>query len=303
VFQAVGELGYLPAALARRNVRTGTPHGAVIAITLGALALLAVTRANLPKLGYLFAFGLLGSYTITSLSIDVLRWREGRRDPWFVVGILASFALIVPWMGGWVARWQATLYGTVAAGIMLLVGLVTHRGWIRAGRFGFVRAQSAEEAAADLPGSGDVVTLGEAQELKEAYPSTTMVALRTPNPPLCVEAARRAKGAGDAAVVVAVVDEVPGFLFPARTGPSVEARKVLRGAAAELRNQGIEAVPLWRVAHDAGASIAEAAEQLGMRCVLVGTTQRSTVWHFLRGSVLKRLISELPENVHVVICE
>ena len=36
---------------------------------------------------------------------------------------------------------------------------------------------------------------------------------------------------------------------------------------------------------------------------MMGTTARSAVWQFLRGDVLKRLLSELPEPVHVVICE
>jgi hypothetical protein len=35
----------------------------------------------------------------------------------------------------------------------------------------------------------------------------------------------------------------------------------------------------------------------------MGTTQRSTVWQFLRGDVLKSLLAELPEPIHVVICE
>ena len=60
---------------------------------------------------------------------------------------------------------------------------------------------------------------------------------------------------------------------------------------------------MWRLAHDAGASIAESAETLGSSCVFIGTAHRSAVWHFLQGSVLKRLVAELPENVHVVICE
>jgi hypothetical protein len=35
----------------------------------------------------------------------------------------------------------------------------------------------------------------------------------------------------------------------------------------------------------------------------MGTTARSAVWQFLRGDVLKELLRELPEPVHVVICE
>jgi nucleotide-binding universal stress UspA family protein len=129
------------------------------------------------------------------------------------------------------------------------------------------------------------------------------MALVTPNLPLCQEVARRAKGAGDSAVYVVYVDEIPGFLFPPRRGPSQEALRVLRTAVNDLRSAGIDAVPMWRLAHDAGASLAEAAEDLGITCVFIGTTTRGAVWHFLRGNVLNRLIEELPEKIHVVICE
>jgi nucleotide-binding universal stress UspA family protein len=114
---------------------------------------------------------------------------------------------------------------------------------------------------------------------------------------------RRARGVGDAAVYVIFVDEIPGLFFPPRTGPSKEAIEMLTAAVKDISDEGMEAVPLWRLAHDAGASIAEAAEELNVKCVMVGTTHRSAVWHFLRGDVLKELIDELPEPIHVVICE
>jgi nucleotide-binding universal stress UspA family protein len=129
------------------------------------------------------------------------------------------------------------------------------------------------------------------------------MALRSKNPALCQEAARRAKGVGDSAVYIIYVDEIPGFLFPPRRGPSQDALRVLRAAVTDLREHGMDAVPVWRLAHDAGASIAEAAEELRATGILIGTTHRGAVWHFLQGSVLKRLIAELPEDIHVVICQ
>jgi amino acid transporter len=302
VFKAVGELGYLPAAMAARNKRFGTPRGAVIAITASAILLVLVTGGGLLALGKIFAFGLLGSYAITSLSLDVLAWRERRRGLRLIVGAIATLALLVPWVTSWITKPRATLYGIVVTGIQLGIAFVTHRGWIRSGRFGFLRAASAERAAAG-PGSNEVVTLEEAVDLKAAYPSTTLVALRGRNRNLCIEAARRARGAGDAAVCLVVVDEVPGLFFPPRTGPSDDALDVLEAAVADIGEENMAAVPIWRLAHDAGASIAEAAEALGIRCVFMGTTARSAVWQFLRGDVLKRLLRELPEPVHVVICE
>lgn len=303
VFREVGEHGYLPAAIARSQSAHAAPRGAVIVITAGAIALVVGTRADPRMLANLFAFGLLGSYTITSVSLDVLRWREGRRGLSFWLGVLATLAVVVPWVVSWLTKLNATLYGAAVAGLFLSVAFVTRKGWIRSGRFGFLKASRAEESAADLSTALEVLTLNEAEALKQSYPSSTLLAVRGSNPRLCAEASRRARGLGDAAVYVLFVDEIPGFLFPPRRGPSAEALRVLRAAVRDLRTHGIDAVPIWRLAHDAGASIAEAAEKLGASCVMLGTTHRSAVSHFLQGSVLKRLVAELPEPVHVVICE
>src|SRR4029078_793238 len=86
VFKAVGELGYLPAAIAMRHKRFRTPRGAVgrltvvavpagacthkrlprprvpiVAITVASVLLVITTGGELFRLGKVFAFGLLGS--------------------------------------------------------------------------------------------------------------------------------------------------------------------------------------------------------------------------------------------------
>jgi len=303
VFKAVGELGYLPAAMAARHKRFGTPRVAIVLITVVTVLLVITTGGELFRLGKVYAFGLLGSYAITSVSLAVIAWREKRRGLSFLIDAAASLAVLVPWVTSWFTKPVSTLYGVVVTGLQLAVAFVTHRGWIRSGRFGYLRAASAERAAAAGPTANDVVTLEEAIALKATYSSTTLVALRGRNKNLCREAARRARGAGDAAVYVVFVDQIPGLFFPPRTGPSDEALEVLEAAAVDIGAERMEAVPIWRLAHNPGASIAEAAEELGARCVLMGTTARSAVWQFLRGDVLKELLRELPEQVHVVICE
>lgn len=302
VFQALGEHGYLPAAVAKSHAPDQPPRGAVVVVTAGALLLVVGTGGQPGMLAQLFAFGLLGSYTITSVSLDVLRWRGGRRGPVFFIGLLASLALAVPWVTSWFTKWQATAYGASVTGLLLAVALITRRGWIRSGRFGYLTAAAAEESAAELSSAVEVLTLGEALEVKETYASKTMIAVRAANAAVCREAALRARGAGDRAVYVIYVDEIPGYLFP-RRGPSPEALRVLSASAQCLRDAGLDAVPVWRLAHDAGASLAEAAEQLGVTSLFIGTTQRSAVSHFLEGSVLKQLLTELPDDVHVVICQ
>jgi amino acid transporter len=303
VFKAVGELGYLPAALAARHKRYGTPRVAIIVITVATVLLVITTQGELFRLGKVFAFGLLGSYAITSVSLAVIAWREKRRGLPVIIGVLSSLALLIPWVTSWFTKPVSTMYGVAVTGLQLAIAFVTHRGWIRSGRFGYLRAASAERAASAGPTANEVITLEEAVALRSTYPSTTLVALRGPNKNLCREAARRARGAGDAAVYVIFVDQIPGLFFPPRTGPSDDALEVLDAAVKDITAEKMEAVPIWRLAHNPGASIAEAAEELGARCVLMGTTARSAVWSFLRGDVLKELLSELPEHVHVVICE
>ena len=64
---------------------------------------------------------------------------------------------------------------------------------------------------------------------------------------------------------------------------------------------GVVPIPVWRMAHDAGASLAGAARRLGVEAVLLGTSQRGAVWHLLRGNVLRSLVRELPDDTRVWI--
>ena len=104
------------------------------------------------------------------------------------------------------------------------------------------------------------------------------------------------RGCGENAVYLIFVDEIPGLFFPPNTGPSREAREVLAIAVEYFKEAGLVAVPIWRMAHDAGASLAGAARRLGVEAVLLGTSQRGAVWHLLRGNVLRSLVRELPET-------
>ena len=138
--------------------------------------------------------------------------------------------------------------------------------------------------------------------MKAIYPSTTLVAVRAANLRLFQEALARARGRGDNAVYVIYVDEIPGLFFPPKGKPSRDALEVLTSAVDYFKQASFTAVPIWRMAHDAGASIAGAAKRLGVDAVMVGTSQRNAVWHLLRGNVLKSLVRDLPHAVRVWIC-
>ena len=302
VFLALVRLGYMPRWLAERNQRYGTPHRAIIiAVTVPAIVVL-VTRGQMALLGDMYSFGLLGAFTLTSLGLDRMRVQENKHGPWFWLGLLTSMLVVLAWAVNLVSKTKATLFGGGTTLVGFAVAYAVQKGWIGGQREGFTEAEAAEKAASGLDSAVDVVTLEEALDMQAIYPSSTLVALRAPNLRLFQEALARSRGAGDSAVYVIYVDEIPGLFFPPKSGPSKEARTVLTAAVDYFKQAGFVAVPIWRMGHDAGASVAGAARRLGVQAVMVGTSQRNAVWHLLRGNVLKSLVQDLPLSTRVWIC-
>jgi amino acid transporter/nucleotide-binding universal stress UspA family protein len=302
VFIALGRLGYMPAWLAERSRRFNTPHRAIaIAVAVPVLVVI-LSRGRMDLLGQLYAFGLLGAFSLNSVGLDRIRWQERARSLKFYLGSFTSVLIVISWVTNIFHKKLATLFGGSVTLIGLALAYAVKRGWVGAPRKGFTSAEAAEVAGGKLESAVDILTLGEAIDMRPMYASTTLVAMRAPNLRLFQEAAARARGKGEQAVYLMFVDEVPGLFYPPKSGPSREAREVLASSADFFRRAGLVAVPLWRMAHDAGASIASAATKLGVEAVMVGTSQRSAVWHLLRGNVLESLIRELPSPTRVWIC-
>jgi len=83
-------------------------------------------------LGDLYAFGLLGTFVLTCVSLDVVRWHE--REHWtaghtaiFVIGVLTTFLVLVAWTVNLVAKPYATAFGGGLTVIGLIIGLATYR--------------------------------------------------------------------------------------------------------------------------------------------------------------------------------
>ena len=302
VFLALVRLGFMPQWLAERNMRYGTPHRAIIiSVAVPAVVVLA-SRGQMALLGDMYSFGLLGAFTLTSIGIDRMRLQENKRGFVFWLGVFTSLLVVVAWGVNLIEKQKATLFGGSVTLVGFAIALAVRRGYIGRPKSGFTEAEAAEQAAAQLESAVEVVTLDEAMEMRVMYPSTTLVAVRAANLRLFQEALARARGSGDAAVYVIYVDEVPGLFFPPKSGPSREALQVLQAAVDYFKQAGMTAVPIWRMGHDAGASVAGAARKLGADAVMVGTSQRNAVWHLLRGSVLKSLVKELPLSTRVWIC-
>lgn len=301
IFGALADGGFLPGFLLQRSPRFGTPTIAITLAVFMPIAVLAATGGEIEVLGELYAFGLLGAFTISSISLDRVRMAEGQRGLLFGLGIATSLLVTVAWLTNLVAKPWATLFGGSLTCALMLAGVAYRRGMWRPREAPTVTPEEAERIAADQPAAADILTLAEAVDLAPAYQPKTLICVRTANERLLEEAAAHIAGRREFDVAVLYIDEVPGLFVPRDTEPSREARRVLQDSVAWLNGQGAAAIPIWRVARDAGEAIADAAARLGVDAILIGTSQRGMLWHMLRGNVLTRLTARVPARTRLVI--
>ena len=132
VFIALSRMGFLPRILERRNRWRNTPHWAILAAISVPIVLIAITNGAATVLGDLYAFGLLGAFILTCVSLDVVRWHE--RASWttplaqagYWLGVLTTFLVTVAWVTNLFAKPLATVFGGGLTLLGLLVGLATY---------------------------------------------------------------------------------------------------------------------------------------------------------------------------------
>ena len=309
VFLALARQGFLPRILELRNRAFNTPHIAVLIATSVPVLLILLTRGHLLLLGDMYAFGLLGAFVFSSFSLDAIRWRLGRRDFGFWVGMLTTLMLMVAWGINLIEKQLATYFGGAVTLIGMLIAFGVRRGWFIEAltRIPFIERLQARayRASEDLVEDElkNLMTLAEAVEVKPLYSSSTLLALRDENPRLIREGVARAKGNGESAVYCIYVEEWPG-LFAGTTphAPNEQGIETLKSALQAVRERQMEMIPIWTVSHNAAEAIANAAKALDVDAVIIGVSRRSAFYHMLRGHVVKGLMKRLPADCHLMIC-
>lgn len=88
VFMALSRMEFLPSFVLQRNKLRGTPHYSIALATGIPIAVLILVFGNINTLGDMYAFGLLGAFTLTCLGLDLVRYRE-----WKAARKAAGYAL------------------------------------------------------------------------------------------------------------------------------------------------------------------------------------------------------------------
>jgi hypothetical protein len=73
---ALSRMDFFPAFVLKRNKLRGTPQYAIALVTGIPIAILLIVNGNINILGDMYAFGLLGAFTLTCLGLDIVRHRE-----------------------------------------------------------------------------------------------------------------------------------------------------------------------------------------------------------------------------------
>ncbi|MBI5494764.1 MAG: universal stress protein [Deltaproteobacteria bacterium] len=305
VFVAVTRERFLPATLARVGQKFGTPHNAIALAVVVPVTIVFATQGSLTLLGHLYAFGLLGAFTLSSLSMDVVAWREKRRGFGFALGLLTTALVGAAWGANLFFKVQSTVFGVTLVGMGMALAFTVRKGWVHGevNLVPFLTAEGAESAAESHPTMRKILTLQEAQDLLAVYPSGVLVPVRGFRPALLDAAVELARKRADQAVHLLFVDEVPGLFYPPKVGPSAEGIRTMARCSQYVEQKGVAAVPVWRLSHDASASIASAARKLETKVVMVGASERNALWTVLRGSVIRGLLEKLDKSVELVVAD
>lgn len=78
VFMALSRMEFLPRFILKRNKFRNTPHWSIILATGIPIIVLIFVNGAIDVLGDMYAFGLLGAFSVTCLGLDILRTREHR---------------------------------------------------------------------------------------------------------------------------------------------------------------------------------------------------------------------------------
>ncbi|TMF48017.1 MAG: APC family permease [Chloroflexi bacterium] len=76
VFLALSRMEFFPEFILKRNKLRGTPHNSIALATFIPILVLVLVRGNINLLGDMYAFGLLGAFSLTCLGMDIVRYRQ-----------------------------------------------------------------------------------------------------------------------------------------------------------------------------------------------------------------------------------
>lgn len=278
--------GELPAFFARLN-RFGMPWPALLAAIAVPVSVLVFVH-DLVSLAALYAIGVVGAITLnlgacaTNFSLPLKRWE---RALLFAV----SMILLAIWITIAVEKTKALIFAAIVVGVGLIM---------RAAVKTFLPALPAPVA---VP-SSEVLTVSEAKDLGPLYHSSFMMALKRVTPQMVDNAVLQVKSRNENSIYFCYVEEIPASAdLPAEVAPSAKSLELLAEVEHHFSERGVNVIPVWQAGHQPGRQLAYVANQLGVKTVLIGTTEHTALMNLVRGDVMRTLAQHLNKDCNLMI--
>jgi len=138
VFIALARMEFLPGFVLQRNTLRGTPHYAILLATAIPILILIAVLGDSTMLADMYAFGLLGAFTLTCLGLDIVRYRERNtrsrlspmKEAWtrfdFWLGVLTTLLVALAWSTNLVTKPLATGFGGGVTAIGMLIAYINY---------------------------------------------------------------------------------------------------------------------------------------------------------------------------------
>jgi len=285
--------GEMPRQLARLN-RHGVPKLPLIAGVAFPIIVLVLTE-DFNALAGLYAVGVVGAIAV---NLGSCSFNRELSLGWFQRFIMVSTFLVLFAVEVTIAKTKpdALFFACTVLGIGLTLRFYSHK--LSGLTTLTVTRKIAEMVVPDLPAAMQP-RLEEGQKI--------MVAARGINPVLnfALEEAQLRK----AVLCVVYVKEVVVY-FSAAPGAmgrrpkwqdDPEANAIMSLMLKEGKERGVCVLPVYAVSEDAPATILDLSATMGVDCLVIGTSQRSTLSNLLRGSVANHIAQNLPDTIRLVI--
>ncbi|CAN5262098.1 hypothetical protein BH20VER2_BH20VER2_17570 [soil metagenome] len=292
VIYMMAQDGEMPRQLTRLN-RHGVPWIPLVVAIGVPLLILAVTK-EFEGLAGLYAIGVVGAITVNLGATTFNRHLDLRLHQRVLMGLtfVVLFAVELT-----IARTKpdALFFAACVLGVGYALRAYSHK-------------LSGLKTLTVSRGVAEMVTpdLARTMESRLEEGQKIMVAARgiTPVLSFALDEAELRK----ATLYVLYVKEIAVFLA---AGPRLpgrprwqddpEAQAIISFMMKRAEERGVSMLPVYAVSEDAAATILDLSATMGVDYLLIGASQRSTMAHLLRGSVVTNVAAQLPEDIHLVI--
>jgi amino acid transporter len=273
--------GELPPLLQKLN-SFGAPWMAAI-IAAGVPAIVLLFFHDLTTLASLYAIGVVGAVALDCiLAAFHPRLRKvSRKSAVFALGVF----LVVVWVTLAFTKWHATVFVAVVMTIGLTMRWLTQRH-------------------ARLHPKPSLLRQAIIEQLTQDAMMRPKLLMATAGSASMGEAAMREAQRQGATLVVSFIREVAlNYKVDAETQFSLETDPAAQALFVDFLELGhkykVAIIPAYDTSQNAPEQIAELAAMYGVNQVLIGSSRRGALHHFIKGNFQKRLETLLPEDIPV----